>query len=267
MALALSAGLDEDFEATSLPSGFGEGPVWNAGGLVSFPGGSVIVDGSKIYSTATFGPGTVLQFEAKYTAANFQNIGFASDGEFGSPWIVIGRGNQGDNNLYARNSEGASVDLGSGFLDSPHIYKIEWRADNSFAFYIDDALISTPAFAQTVSTNMNIILSDLDAGGLSLTVNSISCGAYPTSGSFTSRIFDQGSNNTWGLAEWNISEPSGTAIAIEARTGNSSTPDGSWTAYVPLVNVEPSGLSGQYLQYRATLSTSNPVISPVLEDL
>ena len=60
----------------------------------------------------------------------------------------------------------------------------------------------------------------------------------------------------------------GTALGISVRTGNSPSPDGSWTGFTPL------GASGaaipavsRYLQYAAVLTTADVTRTPVLNDV
>jgi hypothetical protein len=52
------------------------------------------------------------------------------------------------------------------------------------------------------------------------------------------------------------------------RTGSTSTPDGTWTPFNPVANSgDPISGTSQYAQYRAVLSTSDPDVTPVLEDV
>jgi glycosyltransferase involved in cell wall biosynthesis len=58
-----------------------------------------------------------MEFVATYTAAAFQNIGFAADGVFSSPWVVIGEGGS-TGGVYARSDSTADVLLFPSFHDS-----------------------------------------------------------------------------------------------------------------------------------------------------
>src|SRR5205807_1299536 len=59
-----------------------------------------------------------------------------------------------------------------------------------------------------------------------------------------------------------------TSLALSVRTGDTPTPDASWTAFIPLTGpgVEFNG-AGRYLQYRAVLATTAPALTPALRDV
>jgi len=63
---------------------------------------------------------------------------------------------------------------------------------------------------------------------------------------------------------WTGSQPAGTTVAFETRTGDTLVPDGTWSAWAA-VNSPIASPAGRCLQYRATLSTSDPGTSPVVE--
>lgn len=267
----LAPTLNEEFNGVGLPVGWNDA-VWDgqAGALTTFDGSQVTVDGTHLNTLATFSPGTAIECLATFSAGNFQNIGFTADAAFNSPWAVIGRGSAGDNNVYARTSDGQSVLLGTDLLNTPHKYRITWNAGtNDFSFFVDDVLIPTPGIVLTVASPATMLaqISDYPAGGQNLSVDWLRVGAYPAAGTFTSRIFDQGTPDGWGQVDWNAIVPAGTGLAVSARLGNTPTPDGSWTTYTPLVNGSPLGLTSQYLQYKVDLSTANPSLSPLLEDI
>ena len=95
-----------------------------------------------------------------FTAGNYQNISFTGDQDFNNPWIVIGRGNAGDNDVYARtNSSQVSLIVPPGWMHliPPHSmagqYQWIW-------IYVDGILVPLFTITQTVSTNMMIQISD-----------------------------------------------------------------------------------------------------------
>ncbi|MEQ1832053.1 MAG: N,N-dimethylformamidase beta subunit family domain-containing protein, partial [Candidatus Eisenbacteria bacterium] len=89
-----------DFDGGTLPAGWTSG-AWNAGGAATVATGVLSIDGARAYTTASFGPGRSLEFRATFSATTFQNIGFATDGDFNSPWVVIGQGSA-PGSVYAR---------------------------------------------------------------------------------------------------------------------------------------------------------------------
>ena len=60
------------------------------------------------------------------------------------------------------------------------------------------------------------------------------------------------------------STPAGTAVAFEVRTGNTPTPDGTWSAFASIANGADIPGTSRYIQYRATLSSTDPALTPSL---
>jgi hypothetical protein len=90
------------------------------------------------------------------------------------------------------------------------------------------------------------------------------------SGTFTSKTRDTETVSTWGRLRWEGDIPQGSAVKIETRSGNTSTPDSTWTewASVPAQgNEAPIGNErARFLQIRATL-TAGGAGSPTLDTL
>ena len=91
---------------------------------------------------------------------------------------------------------------------------------------------------------------------------------YPGSGSFTSRVLDAGQSADWGALSWTADTPAGTSVALSVRTGNTPTPDGSWSAFTP-ISANGGDIPGnsRYLQYRADLSSSDQGKTPALSQV
>lgn len=97
---------------------------------------------------------------------------------------------------------------------------------------------------------------------------------YPSVGTITSDVIDlanpegksiicpQISVNALSIAAA-AKTPEDTAVTLEARSGSTIRPDGGWSAWVPAEKVKPA----RFLQWRATLTTNNRLISPVLESV
>lgn len=267
-AVILRPAFIEDFTGASLPAGWGE-TLYAGGSAAVISGGIVTVDATHIYTSAAFSPGSTLEFVATFGAGNYQNVGLSTNAAFAAPWVAIGRGTQADNNLYARASTGGTTTeyLLGNLLNTPHNFKIKWNADN-FEFYIDGS--STPAVTipVTISTSLIIQVSDYVAGGAVLSVDWIRATPYVGSGSFTSRIFDGGTERNWGEIFWDADVPDGTSLGIFVRGGASAVPDRTWTPFVQVPGPGSSaGIMARYIQYRADLSASNTLFTPVLRDL
>ncbi|HPX94469.1 MAG TPA: hypothetical protein PLF30_02845 [Candidatus Moranbacteria bacterium] len=107
---------------------------------------------------------------------------------------------------------------------------------------------------------------------------------YPSSGIFTSQITDTGHKNaSWGNLEWTTVQTVNTLIVFKARTSNNSDMSGAadFASCDPVVTVNSANstssavMSGnncvhagdRYVQYQATLSTSNSLETPEVQDV
>jgi len=106
---------------------------------------------------------------------------------------------------------------------------------------------------------MNAVLADYQTGGgPSLVVDWVRMSPYPASGTFLSRVLDASGPVDWGTVAWTAATPAGTSIVLSVLTGDTSTPDGTWTDFSPISNGGSVGHPSRYLQYRAELATSKP---------
>jgi hypothetical protein len=267
-----------EFSGSALPAGW-TGILWSDGspGGSTVSGGSAIVDGGRLTSPdpPRYGPGRVLEFVATFAAAAFQHVGFGdgdnstgSGGMFGSTgvtWAMFSTGTSAGPNLFARLNPGGDVNLGTGFLGSPHRYRIEWRAD-SVVFMVDGASLDRRAAA--LATPMRFGASDFDAGGATLSVDWARITPYAASGTFRSRVYDAGVPSTWDAMTWTASVPSAATLALSVRKGNTPAPDGTWTPFAPVAaSGSIVGGTSRYIQYQADLGTGDPSTTPVLEDV
>jgi hypothetical protein len=267
-AIIVRPALNESFDGGSVPAGF-VAAIWDgqAGAITNFNGGLATVNGTHIYSGSSYGPGTTLEFSASFSQGNFQNIGFAGDDQFNNPWVTIGRGGEGDNTVYARNSDGQKVSLGTGLLNALHHYKIVWQSGiGSFEFYVDGSLVPTPGITQTVGGNMILQISDFPAGGAELGVDWLRISPYASAGNFESRVFDAGSEKEWVTANWQADLPQSTSLNAFVRKGNIAIPDGSWTAYAEVQQGDSVGGSSRYIQYKVALASADPTATPALNN-
>lgn len=132
------------------------------------------------------------------------------------------------------------------------------------------SLVTSPTI-----TNLNAISITSPTNGWALGNNGliIRLGAfYNASGTFESRIFNSSSGSTiWDVLSWKEKNYSPTDLTIATRTGNTATPDGTWSGWsTEETNAFSSSItspSAQYIQYRATLSTSNPQVTPELKQI
>jgi hypothetical protein len=244
-------------------------PPWG-GGTATANTGVLTVDGALAGPTTTFSAPQRLMFTGTFGAEAFQHMGFGVDFNTVENWAMFSTFNTSGagTTLYARtNAAGTAINDDLPGIDPlvPHNYVIEWDA-NEVRFYVDGALLSTQA--AMLPPDLRVLASDLTLGGTPLTVEDINLApipAYPTSGVFTSRVFEAEPR----ITAWGALTAAGAVdgVTFATRTGNTSTPDASWSAFQPL------GAGGaiqspvrRYIQYQAVLTadgTSTPSIDRV----
>ena len=102
-----------------------------------------------------------------------------------------------------------------------HDYSIEWDP-TEVRYYVDGNLVATHAIA--IGAQMRPIASDFTVGGGNVDVEYLDLyptePQYPSSGTFTSRVFDAGDNRaTWRTLSAAADTPPGTGVTFEVRTG------------------------------------------------
>ncbi|MBM3781114.1 MAG: hypothetical protein FJW29_05475 [Acidobacteria bacterium] len=91
--------------------------------------------------------------------------------------------------------------------------------------------------------------------------------ARALSGQVESKVYDSGRLATWGAISWRAETPGGTAVAISTRSGNSSAPDDTWSAwsspYAVADGTTVTSPPARYLQWRAAF-TGTAAATPTL---
>lgn len=88
-------------------------------------------------------------------------------------------------------------------------------------------------------------------------------------GTYESEVKDAQTVATWGAISWRATVPAGTQLEVRTRSGNSETPDDTWSAWSdPYKNADGQQIQSpkaRYLQWRATLSgkDATPVLTSV----
>jgi hypothetical protein len=93
---------------------------------------------------------------------------------------------------------------------------------------------------------------------------------YVSTGSFVSSVLDLHAVQELTTLDYTARIPANTTMSIDVRAGDTSTPDGSWTAW--LTDVASGGdLSGlgshRYVQYQLNMSTTDTSVTPTLADI
>ena len=197
--------------------------------------------------------------------SHIQHFGFINGVTFNSPWIVVSTG-QGGNGVFARSdtNQTRGVTWSWAAQGSAHRYRVKWTA-TAFEFYVDGGTVPAATLSYTTSGPLNVGGSDLTLS-TPLLVDWAHVSPYPAAGSFTSRVFDAGSSVGWQQLSADQVHPAATSTGFEVRSGNVAVPDASWSSFVP-VSAGAINLTGRYLQYRATLQTSDSGLSPTLRSV
>ncbi|MFN4258238.1 MAG: hypothetical protein ACK4RK_03015 [Gemmataceae bacterium] len=94
---------------------------------------------------------------------------------------------------------------------------------------------------------------------------------HTSRGSVVSEVLDAAIISQWGALTWQGHTPPGTAITIATRGGNLPEPDETWSDWSE-EQTDPrqaivAAPAARFLQYRVTLTTTNPAVTPELRDL
>jgi len=88
-------------------------------------------------------------------------------------------------------------------------------------------------------------------------------------GTYESEVRDAQMVSSWGSVSWHATTPSGSRVEISTRSGNTETPDDTWSAWSSNYNTPEGSVitspKARYLQWRAVLSGSGggPVLTSV----
>jgi outer membrane protein assembly factor BamB len=89
-------------------------------------------------------------------------------------------------------------------------------------------------------------------------------------GTFTSKPRDTDTVSSWGRVRWDAELPAGTEIQVQTRSGNTATPDSTWSAWsAPYTNRQGTAIASEparFLQMRTVL-VGREGRSPVLDTL
>jgi hypothetical protein len=91
---------------------------------------------------------------------------------------------------------------------------------------------------------------------------------YAARGTVLSEVLDAKIVSKWGALGWEAETPEGTTVSVATRSGNVSEPDETWSDWsAEQSDAEQAGIAApaaRFLQYRVTLTTTNPARSPAV---
>ena len=261
--LVLTPALTSEFDGALLPANW-FGTPWNPGASTVVGSGVMTVDGSRSGPFPVQPAGQSLEFVATFSTDLFEHAGFAVTLET-EVYAIFSI--KLDGKLYARTSDSIvdiSTPMPEDYLGTPHRYRIDWGV-SSATYYVDGVQVAN--HSMTIADSMRPLFSDFNVGHGSLTVDWMRLAPYASSGTFTSRVLDAGTEVVWSTAEWTAQLPPGTGLSFRARFGNTAIPDATWTPFSE-INASGDSIGGisRYVQYQVVL-TGDGSTTPTLQDV
>jgi hypothetical protein len=261
----LAQGFSDDFPGTALSSASWATTAWQTGGGAAVANSVLSVTGAEVLSTQTFADVPV-EGLVNFAAAPYQHFGLATDfaSVSGNSWAVFSTMGTSDT-LFARvNVSGTDQFVSLGALPTGfHVYRVE-PTPGAVNFYVDGVLKTTIAASFPAGTALKIGLSAYLTAGPGLQADWV----RQTGGTFTSTVLNVGRTAAWGAVAWTATVPTGTTMIVQTRSGNTATPDGTWSGWATATNGGTvASPNAQYLQYRVIFITTDPNnVNPALAD-
>ena len=221
---------------------------------------------TDVNNPTLYAPTRTVEFSATFVAGGgAQFAGFGLDHFAATPRNPCAIFSLTDGaNLRARTDDSSGSQFNdpiTSAINVPHRYRIEWGI-STVIFSVDGAPLVTHTIA--ITDSMRPQFHDEETGSGSLVVDWARMSDYaPSPCTYTSRSIDAGfADSTFTGLSTTFDTPAGTGIAFEIITSTDNSTWSAWTA----VNGDGTFISStaRYLKYRATLTTSDPQITPEL---
>ena len=258
-----------EFFGAAMPPGW-LNSIWAGGGSTVVDGGELQLNNGSARGTLLHTAGRSLSFKAAFGADGFQHAGFGLSFGSNEPWAIFSTGTS-TGQLFARThtaGEGQIVEtlIPGDWTSAAHKFRIDWYADR-VEYFVDDSPAPVAVHVGPIGAALSVAASDFDlvTNSGALSIDWMRLTPFAAGGSFDSRVFDAGATVEWQTLSWTVAAPTGTGATFEVRTGNTTVPDGTWSAFTPvLASGGAIGRQSRFAQYRATLSTSDPLQTPEL---
>jgi len=265
--VTLAPTVGSEFRAQTMDASWTSTPVVT-GGTATLSNGIATLDGASVVGgSAPYIPGRSLEFVAKFNGAAGQNAGFMVNGSLSTlPYAVFGTKAAGTLLVRTAVSTKLLETPITGFtFGQPHKFRIDWTS-SSVTYWIDDVKVA--AHALPILQNMRPGANDLTVGDGALSLDYMRMTPYAATGTFTSAVFDAGAPVTFTTLTWTAITPVGTTVVVQYRTGNTPTPDATWTAGAP-VSALDGVITGtaRYIQYIVKETSTDKTTTPVLKDV
>jgi hypothetical protein len=94
---------------------------------------------------------------------------------------------------------------------------------------------------------------------------------HAETGTVVSEVLDAKLLSKWGALRWKADQPDGTRLSVAVRSGNTSEPNDTWSDWsaeqTDPRNAVIAAPPARFLQYRVTLATDDPGVTPAASDL
>jgi len=143
-----------------------------------------------------------------------------------------------------------------------------WTAKPAWDTPLGGLLAGPGAADLDLDGDYDLLIGDYD--GFSIGYENTGATNYEPSAIATSSVIDTGAHQGFNILEYNASTPVATTISIDVQSGNSAISDGSWTGWqLDIANGGDISALGnnRYFQYRVNLDSTNPLVTPVLDDI
>jgi hypothetical protein len=283
---ALAGSGSVQLNGTLTPQTFGAGPgvpagmtatPWIATGAATVSATGVLTaDAALVSANQANGSGQVVEFNATFTGvagvpAAHQSLGFAGSLNDG-PWAVFTTGDGVGGELAVSTRDAAGVVTGPTAIpglnpaSGPHAYRIEWSA-HAVRYLVDGVVVATHAVS--IASAMPFVVSDFDLGGGSMTASSFGRTVFTGPGTFTSVVHNVADARArWSVLTPTVGTTSESAVAFKTRSGNTPTPDATWSNLADVGNGGAiTSPPGQYIQYQAVLSSTATNVTPSLDQV
>jgi hypothetical protein len=262
--------LSDDFGGTALSSSWTSHPTGLGTARQTVSGSVLSLWATEVDSAQAYANLPPLEGSVAFGASPYQSFGLATStaASAGNYWALFGTDGT-TNTLFARvNVNGATQDVSVGALPAGfHTYRVQ-PVTGGFQFLVDGVVKTTLTAPFPANTALKVVMGDSYGTYQPFLVDWVHVGG-DSAGTFTSRVFDAGAPVTWASASSHESVPVGTTLALNVRMGNTPTPDSTWTDWVPSQTEDNFVIGGvsRYIQYQAVLNSSNPALTPVLQDV
>ncbi|HLF26119.1 MAG TPA: PKD domain-containing protein [Anaerolineae bacterium] len=282
--IRLTSFLEDDFDGSSI-----DASKWAT--YVHFSGPPIVGNGLITLTDSGLRSAISLPLQSRYLdirarlsltgTTNFAGIGFGRQNSIAAPGACPGDPDcDGSTREFASTTDpqqmlaiawdGYNITPTQGYTETSifgadltqfHTFRIEWDTAAT-RFYADGTFLPDATVTSSVAYSPYAWLTSM-ASGTTIDVDWVRLDYYPQlTGQYQSCAVASPLTDThWTTLSWNADLPAGASAAFETRSSDDGVTWSAWTTVAGSGSAIP-GPNGAYLQYRATLNTSDVNTSP-----